>query len=575
MKRFLSAISATILVIALISCGGYISTNTSLVTITIGEDQTVAISAEKTTVLAKLWRLLDKVQVSTAMAYIPVWVETVKVTVFSDDKKTLIISGSENVSGQSSVSITIEVPNGTSRHFTIESMDDVGNVIYIGYAHNVDLNGEPLTLSVDMLYVGDSTFPDFGGLASATGNGFTGIDLDWTTATDNQSAPSDIVYLIYMSTTSGGEDFTTPSFTTSSGATTYTATGLDPSIKYYFVVRARDKMGNVDGNIVEYFATPDITPPTFTGLASANAVSTTQIDLDWTTTAATDDVTISSNIEYLIYVSLTQGGENFTIPSFITSPGTTTYSVTGLSPTTDYYFVVRARDEAGNVDSNIVEYLAQTLTPADTSLPVFGGLDTATASTTTLEIDLSWTAATDDTSASANITYLVYISTTSGGQNFATASYTTIPGAVTYTITGLQSATEYFVVVRARDEAGNVDTNTIERSAVTPDTQPPSFGGVAGATAVSSSQIDLSWTAATDDLSASANIVYLVYMSTTSGGQNFATANYTTIPGAVTYSVTGLFSSTTYYFVVRAVDEAGNIDTNLTEQSATTGSSSH
>lgn len=575
MKRLLSVVSSTILIISLISCGGYISTDTSLVTITIGEDQTVSISAEKTTVLAKLLRLLDKVQIATAIASIPVWVETVKVTVFSDDKKTLIMSRSENVSGQSSVSITIEVPNGISRHFTIESMDDVGNVIYIGYAHNVDLNGEPLRLSVDMLYVGDSTFPDFGGLVSATGNGFTGIDLAWTTATDNQSASSDIVYLIYMSTTSGGEDFTTPSFTTSSGATTYTATGLDPSINYYFVVRARDKMGNVDGNIVEYFATPDITPPTFIGLASANTISTTQIDLDWTATAATDDVTTSSNIEYLIYVSLTLGGENFTIPSFITSPGATTYSVTGLNPTTDYYFVVRARDEAGNVDSNIVEYLATTLTPTDVTLPTFGGLDTATASTTTLEIDLSWTAATDDTSASANITYLVYTSTASGGQNFAVPDFTTSAGVTTYTITGLQSATEYFIVVRARDEAGNVDTNTIERSAVTPDTQPPAFGGVAGATAISSSQIDISWTAATDDLSASANIVYLVYMSTTSGGQNFGTANYTTVPGAVTYSVTGLLSSTTYYFVVRAVDEAGNIDTNLIEQSATTGSTSH
>ncbi len=571
MKRLLSAVSGLILVFSLVSCGGYLSTDTSLVTITIGEDQTVSISAEKATVFAKIRQLLDEVQVATALAYIPVWVETIKVTVEADDMETIIRS--ENVSGQSSASITIEVPNGMSRHFTIESLDDAGYVIYTGDVHSVDLNGEPVTLFVNMLYVGDSTFPDFAGLASAIGNGSTGIDLSWAAATDDQSASSEIVYLIYMSTTSGGQDFTTPYDTTSPGATTYTATGLNPVVAHYFVVRARDKMGNTDSNIVEYSATPDTTAPTFVGLGSATAISTTDIDLAWT--AATDDVTVSSGIEYLIYVSLSSGGQNFTSPSFVTLPGATTYTVANLSASTTYYFVVRARDEAGNVDSNTVEYLATTQTPADVTAPTFAGLDTATASATTLEIDLSWIAATDNVTASTNIVYLVYISTTSGGQNFAVPDFTTSAGVTTYTITGLQSATEYFIVVRARDEAGNVDANVIELSAVTPDTQPPAFGGVAGATAVSSSQIDLSWTAATDDASASADIVYLVYMSTTSGGQNFTTPDFTTAPGATTYSVTGLSSSTTYYFVVRAMDEAGNIDANTIEQSDTTSFGSH
>jgi len=578
MKRTLSAVSGIILIVTLISCGGYLSTDTSLVTITIGDDQTASIRAEKTTMFAKLWRLLDKVQVATALAYIPDFVETVKVTVGADDTETIIMSESENVFGQSSVSITLEVPNGISRHFTIESMDDVGNVIYIGYAHNVDLNGEPVSLSVDMFYVGDSTFPNFGGLASASGNGSTGIDLTWTAATDNLSASSEITYLIYMSTTSGGQDFTIPDVITSPGATTYTVTGLNPSTVHYFVVRARDKMGNIDGNIVEYSATQDIIAPTFGGSGPVTAVSTTGIDLAWT--AATDDETASLGIEYLIYVSLSSSGQDFSSPNFVTTPGATTYSVTGLSPTTDYYFVVRARDEAGNVDSNTVEYLATTLTPADVILPTFGGLLTATAAASTLEIDLGWTDASDDTSLPADIVYLVYISTISGGQNFAVPDFTTTAGLTSYTVTGLQSATEYFIVVKARDEAGNVDTNTTELSATTPDTQPPAFGGVATATAIlggkfSPPEIDLTWTAATDDVTASINIVYLVYMSTTSGGQNFTAADFTTSAGVTTYTVTGLSSSTTYYFVVRARDEAGNIDGNTIEKSATTSSGSH
>ncbi|NOZ69437.1 MAG: fibronectin type III domain-containing protein, partial [Deferribacteres bacterium] len=70
--------------------------------------------------------------------------------------------------------------------------------------------------------------------------------------------------------------------------------------------------------------------------------------------------------------------------------------------------------------------------------------------------------------------------------------------------------------------------------------------------------MDISWTAATDDTTQQSNIVYLIYMSTTSGGQDFqAQPDFTTTAGATSYRVTGLFASTTYYFVVRAKDEAG------------------
>ncbi|NOZ69991.1 MAG: fibronectin type III domain-containing protein, partial [Deferribacteres bacterium] len=140
-------------------------------------------------------------------------------------------------------------------------------------------------------------------------------------------------------------------------------------------------------------------------------------------------------------------------------------------------------------------------------------------------------------------------------------------------VTGLFASTTYYFVVRAKDEAGNVDNNTAEVSATTqtpPDTTPPTFGGATSATAVSSSGIDLTWNAATDNVTASSNIVYLIYLSTTSGGQNFQTPNYTTAAGATSYAVTGLNSSTTYYFVVRAKDEAGNVDNNTVEVSATT-----
>jgi len=101
----------------------------------------------------------------------------------------------------------------------------------------------------------------------------------------------------------------------------------------------------------------DTTPPTFAGLQSAYATctgptyETTPYTLTWQ--AATDDVTPSSQIVYDIFMAHTSGGEDFSHPTWTTLPGVTTYTTPGL-PGTDY-FVVRARDQAGNQDQNKVE----------------------------------------------------------------------------------------------------------------------------------------------------------------------------------------------------------------------------
>ncbi|MEC4686472.1 MAG: fibronectin type III domain-containing protein [Nitrospirota bacterium] len=480
-----------------------------------------------------------------------------------------------SVTGSNTIEEVFQVPNGQNRHFTVFAYDDANTLLYYGDTHKT-LLGVPTTVTVTMVSVAEQIPPTFGGVDTATVVSSTEIDLTWTAATDDVTPSANIVYLIYISTTPGGQDFLVPpNFTTAAGATTYSVTGLSSSTTYYFVVRARDEAGNVDTNTVEMSAiTLDAIPPTFGGADTAAVVSSTEIDLTWT--AATDDVTLQSNIVYLVYMSTTPGGENFLVPpSFTTAAGATAYTVTGLNPSTTYYFVVRARDEAGNVDTNTVEVSATTLTPTDATPPTFGGAGSATTVSSS-QIDLTWTAATDNVTLQSNIVYLVYISTTPGGENFLTPNYTTAAGATSFSVTGLTTSTTYYFVVRAKDEAGNVDTNTVEVSATTLDAIPPTFGGVETATTISSSQVDLTWTAATDNVTPSANIVYLIYISTTSGGQDFLLPpSYTTAAGATTYSVTGLTSSTTYYFVVRAKDEAGNVETNTVEVSATTLSSRH
>ena len=105
----------------------------------------------------------------------------------------------------------------------------------------------------------DVTPPSFAGLKSATtcipgpiGGGRTAAyNLKWDPATDDVSPSKKIVYDVYQANTSGGEDFTNPTYTTSAGATSFTTPALPTDKYFYFVVRARDQAGNTDFNTVE------------------------------------------------------------------------------------------------------------------------------------------------------------------------------------------------------------------------------------------------------------------------------------------------------------------------------------
>ena len=105
----------------------------------------------------------------------------------------------------------------------------------------------------------------------------------------------------------------------------------------------------------------DTTPPTFAGLQSAFACTpgpqrpgeTTPFRLTWT--AASDSVTPSSQIVYDVFMATAAGGEDFAHPTWTTAPGVTEFETPGLASHGTFYFVVRARDQAGNEDGNLVE----------------------------------------------------------------------------------------------------------------------------------------------------------------------------------------------------------------------------
>ena len=96
------------------------------------------------------------------------------------------------------------------------------------------------------------------------------------------------------------------------------------------------------------------------------------------------------------------------------------------------------------------------------------------------------------------------------------------------------------------------------------DTTPPTAPSNLTATAASASQINLAWTASTDNVGVTG---YLVERCSGAGCTNFAQIG---TPTSTSFSDTGLTASTSYSYRVRATDAAGNLSAYSNIATATT-----
>src|SRR5207302_322985 len=148
-------------------------------------------------------------------------------------------------------------------------------------------------------------------------------------------------------------------------------------------------------------------------------------------------------------------------------------------------------------NSNPVTVTVSNGPPPDTTPPtVPTGLRASAVSSS--QINLSWTASSDNVGVSG---YRVY----RGGTQIGT------PSTTSFTDTSVSASTTYSYTVAAYDAAGNVSAQSSPASATTPappDTTPPTVPTGLRANAVSSSQINLSWTASSDNVGVSGYRVY-------------------------------------------------------------------
>lgn len=371
-----------------------------------------------------------------------------------------------------------------------------------------------------------------------------------------------LTYNVYVATDEGAISFGTPQHTAPEGASSFEITGLDEGGEYFIAVTAvLDGFEfEVGRDAVHVQLEDDGEGPAFTGLKKGKPAGSAAVELEWD--PATDDKSPSQTLRYYVYYGEEadfpedEKSPELAVPVAIAAPGATSVVVKGLPEAdTEYFFLVRARDAAGNFDDNTA--VKAVITGADTVAPTFSGCDTADAASASA-VNVTWQEATDDVAAAEDMVYNFYVSEEPGQQNFSEPHFSVI-GGTSAQIPNLERSQKYYVVCRAADPSGNEEENERAQSATTKaDGEPPEFGGVTATANLAANSIDVQWSEAEDNQSAVEKIGYLVYLSEESGDFDLEDEPYVRVVGVNAATLSDLASNTTYYMVVIAEDEAGN-----------------
>jgi hypothetical protein len=351
------------------------------------------------------------------------------------------------------------------------------------------------------------------------------ISITSFTATDNIGVTGYLVNELATapSPTASGWSATAP------GSYTFAAAGSKTLYAW-----AKDAAGNVSASSSAsvIITVPDTTAPTVTAFTIPSIASALTISI--TTFTVTDNIGVTG---YLV-------NELATAPSptasgwLVTAPISYTFATAGSK--TLYAW---AKDAAGNVSAS--RSASVTITLPDTTAPTVTAF-TIPSIASALTISITSFTATDNVGVTG---YLV--------NELATAPSPTTSGwsataPISYTFATAGSKTLY---AWAKDAAGNV---SVSRSAnVTIDTTPPTAPINLTAVATAPTQVNLNWTASTD------NVGVAGYRVMRNGSQ--IAASVSTI-----YSDTTVTAGTTYNYIVRAYDAAGNVSTDSNTASVTT-----
>ena len=315
-----------------------------------------------------------------------------------------------------------------------------------------------------------------------------------------------------------------------------------------------------------------------TGNLFAATATPTSITISWTSPG--DDGSAGTASEYDIrYATTPITGANWDAatqatgePSPQVAGQSESFTITGLTPSTQYYIAVKAADEVPNWSalSNVV---AVSTLDENTPPAAIAGLN-ITGSTSS-SVSLSWAAPGDDgligTAHQYDVRYSTSLITAANFNAAAAATGEPAPSAPgtteSFSVTGLNPGTHYYFAIKTCDEVPNWSTisNIVSTTTGAEQNAPAAIANFAVGT-ITGTTVALSWTAPGDDGTTGTASEYDIRFATvpiTDVNWNSATqVSGEPAPQAAgatqSFTVTGLTSDTHYYFAIKTADEVPN-----------------
>ena len=307
---------------------------------------------------------------------------------------------------------------------------------------------------------------------------------------------------------------------------TYAVSGLTENTNYYYRIYAYNDYGT--SNNSSYITT--LTAPAAPTSDAATNMALTQFTANWQSSAGSTGyyLFVSSASDFSSHLSGYNGKDVGNV---------TSYLVTALSGGTTYYYRIKGYN-AGGGSPYSADRTVLTLPPAPVS--------TAATGTTANAFNANWNSSTSATGYKLDVSTDIIF----GAGNFVGLYENKDVGNVTSeSITGLNAGTSYYYRVKAYNASGTDGNSSIITVVTIPAAPTEQAAG-----SVTSNSFISNW-------SASAGAAgYYLDVSTNSGfGAGTFVSGYNTLDvGNVTsFTVTGLNSSTQYYYRISAYNRAG------------------
>ncbi|MEO8806271.1 MAG: hypothetical protein ABI433_09320, partial [Burkholderiaceae bacterium] len=325
-------------------------------------------------------------------------------------------------------------------------------------------------------------------------------------------------YNIYRSTSAGTQGSKVGSGLTTSFIDTTAINGST----YFYEVTADNAAGEGPASAQSAGATPAVpvaVPASPTGLTAT--AGNGQVTVRWTG--------VTGAASYNIYRSTSQGSQG----AKVGSSSTTSYLDSTAANGTTYYYVVTASNVAGEGAASAQSAGATPAVP----LTVPAAPPGVHAVAGNALVTVTWTASPNSTS------YNVYRSTTVGSQGTKVGS----SASTSYADAAVTNGTTYYYVVTAANSAGesSASAQTSPATPTVPLTVPATPAGVN--VSAGNALVTVTWNAAARATS------YNIYRSTTAGSQGTKVGNST----STSYADGAVTNGATYYYVVTAVNAAG------------------